>query len=151
MGKGLGSTSCRTVAPIVAQRASATRRSFSRKAISKGLRNQNTAKELFCGNIIWTYKACITYEVVLIVQQSLLGTANSSTIHKREHQVLNIIHSVHFLFYVYCPTIVHIYSPLICETHFYMFRTLSRFIFRDFSILNYTYFLINGTILHWLK
>jgi hypothetical protein len=28
-----------------------------------------------------------------------------------------------------------------CETQCYMFRTLSRFIFRDFSILNYTDFL----------
>ena len=30
-------------------------------------------------------------------------------------QELNIIHSVHFLFYVYCPTNVHFYSLLIVK------------------------------------
>jgi hypothetical protein len=64
---------------------------------------------------------------------------------------INIIHSLHFLFCVYCPTNVHFYSLLICETHSYMFRALSRFVFRDFSVLNCTYFYINGTIIHWLK
>jgi hypothetical protein len=62
------------------------------------------------------------------------------------HSNINIIHSVHFLFYVYCPTNVHFYSLLICETQCYMFRTLSWFIFRDFSILNYADFLHQWTI-----
>jgi hypothetical protein len=30
---------------------------------------------------------------------------------------LNIIHAVHFLFYVYCPTNVHFYSLLIYVKH----------------------------------
>jgi hypothetical protein len=37
---------------------------------------------------------------------------------------LNIIHSVQFTFYVYCPTNVHVYLLLICETQCYMFRNL---------------------------
>ena len=41
---------------------------------------------------------------------------------------INIIHSIHFLFYVYCQTNVQFYSLLIVKQS-YMFRTLSWFIF----------------------
>jgi hypothetical protein len=39
---------------------------------------------------------------------------NDAIVHKYNFS-LNIIHSVHFLFYVYCPTNVHFYSPLIVK------------------------------------
>jgi hypothetical protein len=51
---------------------------------------------------------------------------------------LNIIHSVHFLFYVYCPTNVHIYSLLFVWHSATCFETYTVFIFRDFNVLNYT-------------
>jgi hypothetical protein len=56
------------------------------------------------------------------IQQTCLLHANFALVKLKP---LNIIHSVHFLFFVYCPTNVHFYSLLIYETQSYMFQCIN--------------------------